>query len=932
METPEVGAIIDGYRFNGGNPADPASWEQVSGPEAAGFTPLGGGWWRGPDGATYQEGRGGAMVQRSAAPEAPSGSGSSGGSTPLVGADARARFMINLGPLVEAQGTLDRMEREGYTLGQDWGARVAEGIPFDNGFAARVVGGPDYNAYQQASATFEAAILPIMSGAAVTPSEAERQIRAALPQMGDSPEVLAQKARQRQMMINAVAQGIGQELPYPEIGIWGQDAASAEEPQAGQEMAAPGPQQATPDDGLPTLPGFGGGDGYSPPGSENNPYDYDNLTNDQRQSLPVGAHIARRNRDGTYRLGQFVQAGYTEDVPEGAIQTGEGQFEVRRNRALGEAAAFASGAAEQLPFGDELAAGIVGTLTGAGYDEIRDFDRQQDVIDRAIFGGARNAGGVVGAGLSLGMPSFQRGGNVLGNLRRTVAEGAGYGALYGAGAADDGERVQGAVTGGVLGGVGAPVVQGAVRGAAALAEPVLNPLARVGGNIVRGLRGEQPITAVDQTIGRMAQSAPGPIRGAADEISSYGGTPVFADTLGREGQGLARAAATRGQTGRDVAADFARGRRADIQNFTAGLGESISPTPPRSVAEISEDLAEQQRRLSAEAFGPVRGEPVRLTPDATVALRSPRGRQALSEAADLYASSPDAADRNLAAQLRRMNDDLLDNPAGVELPVEAVDLLARYLNRYGSTDNERRVFGRLGGIVRQAARDQYPAYDRAVSDFAERAQLEDAAEVGARAIGQRGSTRDFVRAAESSTPDQINLMREAARGAFEQEAGTPAGAVRLLDRFDVGRDQGQRINALVDPLAAIDLQRGAGLGYRMAQTAAEVNPGSGSRSALNFFDDENLQQGARAAGALGSLASGNIGGAVRGAIDFMRGRGFSQADADEITSLALDPNRLNEAIAIADRVMGRGRGRRFVRNQIIPRLTGQTAGQLQDSE
>lgn len=144
------------------------------------------------------------------------------------GAESRTRLGLGLGPAVEAQkqfyasegwkpGTANPAGVNPFT--KDWGARLAEGIPWDNGVAARIIGGQDYQDYEQASKTFESAFLPILSGAAVTPTEAQRMIRANLPQMGDTPQTLAKKARNRAMMINAAADLMGKPRPFPRVGI-----------------------------------------------------------------------------------------------------------------------------------------------------------------------------------------------------------------------------------------------------------------------------------------------------------------------------------------------------------------------------------------------------------------------------------------------------------------------------------------------------------------------------------------------------------------------------------------------------------------------------------------------------------------------------------------------------------------------------------------
>lgn len=72
-------------------------------------------------------------------------------------------------------------------------------------------------------------MLPILSGAAVTESEAQRVVRAVLPRQGDSQAVLAEKARRRRQMLNGAALIGGRQLPYPEetVADWAQRYANA---------------------------------------------------------------------------------------------------------------------------------------------------------------------------------------------------------------------------------------------------------------------------------------------------------------------------------------------------------------------------------------------------------------------------------------------------------------------------------------------------------------------------------------------------------------------------------------------------------------------------------------------------------------------------------------------------------------------------------
>lgn len=150
------------------------------------------------------------------------------GKNTTMSADARVRVAAGLGPAIEAQKNMFATEKWNQSPQSPMGVNplnsmrssVAtvmagdEGRGVRNAFA-KGIGGQTYQDYTQASKTFESAFLPILSGAAVTPSEAQRMIRASLPQMGDSPETLSKKAKNRAMMINGMAELMGKPPPFP---------------------------------------------------------------------------------------------------------------------------------------------------------------------------------------------------------------------------------------------------------------------------------------------------------------------------------------------------------------------------------------------------------------------------------------------------------------------------------------------------------------------------------------------------------------------------------------------------------------------------------------------------------------------------------------------------------------------------------------------
>lgn len=149
-----------------------------------------------------------------------------------AGAEARTRLQLGLGPSVAAQKNLFEEEQWNQSAEHPGGSNPNDSIrgmvsnmlapenPNDTlrVMASKSAGGDRLARYKQASASFETAFLPILSGAAVTPSEASRMVKASLPAPGDTPEILARKATNRAMMINGAAKLLGQPLPFPKVG------------------------------------------------------------------------------------------------------------------------------------------------------------------------------------------------------------------------------------------------------------------------------------------------------------------------------------------------------------------------------------------------------------------------------------------------------------------------------------------------------------------------------------------------------------------------------------------------------------------------------------------------------------------------------------------------------------------------------------------
>lgn len=136
----------------------------------------------------------------------------------LLGAEAAARAYAGIPGATEAINRMEAMEKGGkdaegkdvapYDPQADWGARAVQGalgwIPGGKELGDWV-GGDDFQKYTQGFSQFKAAMMPIMSGAAISPSEAEMQMSAVEPRMGDGAETLKFKSAQRRRMVEALA-------------------------------------------------------------------------------------------------------------------------------------------------------------------------------------------------------------------------------------------------------------------------------------------------------------------------------------------------------------------------------------------------------------------------------------------------------------------------------------------------------------------------------------------------------------------------------------------------------------------------------------------------------------------------------------------------------------------------------------------------------
>lgn len=453
---------------------------------------------------------------------------------------------------------------------------------------------------EQAKRNFIAATLRAESGAAIGENEYINQAKVFFPQPGDGPEVIAQKARDRQVAINALKTSAGE---------------GATQVMAGQ------PQGRMTDDAA------------------------------------VVAGAERDRRDGLTRVNTATaidaEGRLVIDV-EGGQPSPEQQAEIKaRTEGADGFGATALGLADTVTFGglDEIGSAAEAAF-GSGSGSFADRYRNRLGVNRGIIDQVKsqNGGsyllGQIGGGVLL--PSFGASG-----VRQLAALGAGYGGAYGFGSTDGsvGQRLQGAglgaaaggAVGGGLGWLGGAVANrlgrnppggggGAELLAAAQRQGVEVLPADVGGAMTRRFTAG----AVQTPFGS------GPIVRAADraqtqagnrlaEIAAAEGAPLRQEALGEVGQRAAqsyidtsgRAARTAYDGARELAGETRLQGTQAIANIDSQLAE-LSATA-NTDAPLIAGLERLRGDLATE------GDASSLTIDAIRRLRTSTRAEAQSE-------------------------------------------------------------------------------------------------------------------------------------------------------------------------------------------------------------------------------------------------------------------------------------------------------------
>lgn len=574
--------------------------------------------------------------------------------------------------------------------------------------------------------------------------------------------------------------------------------------------------------------------------------------------------------------------------------------------------AFAAGAAEQIPFLDEAAAWTVAKLNGDSYDYVRETQRMANQIDREEQPLARNAGGVAGfaAGVAAPGSAYVRGAQGAAQISRAATLGAGYGGLYGAGAAEDGyaSRLAGLGTGAAVGGVtggalqaAAPLVSRATGAAGRGLNSIVNPSGRV--------RARGNVTPEMSAASRLSEFVTPESLIERQRLIDLGIQPAAMDVLGGTAERLVRTAAGPAGPGAEMAVQGAVQRQANLRPEVMSVTRGLSDDP-RSAEAVREGLLDTRSRLADEMYPEAYATPVEVTNDLLAAISDEPGRAALRRARAAAVARQDA---NQVAEI----DGLI---AGDTAPVSAgtIDRVriamrgrAQEMQQRPSTrDIAGGLFGReaqidtaLEGVEALApARAQYRALSGAADVIENRPDIFST------------DPQDFRSWVDTLSPEARDAaiigVRQDILDTLGRQRNAGSGSLDTLTQAQYSRDN---LSALLGPEEAQRYLDSIAARVQGAQRAQRVSPNTNSQTFGRGIDEETLGVAERL-GAVTDVATGvmgNLGGIARTidrVRDSVRGAIMSPQERAAIVQMGLgSADELERIVMLADQARASNR-------------------------
>lgn len=629
--------------------------------------------------------------------------------------------------------------------------------------------------------------------------------------------------------------------------------------------------------------------------SQENPIDLRNLTNDTVPRLTRGTWV--QNGDEVYQLPGDA---FTSTARESDEAIGGNVF-IRRPNMQDRVGAFIGAASEQIPFLDESIAATAGLVSGRGYGAARETQQNAAELLNQTNRAERNFGGVAGFATGLAAPGsalINRGGNLLSRSARAAGVGAGYGALYEAGAGEGNisERAPDAGRGAVIGGLTGAALPTAARVASAAGETVGRPVGRALNRITGGnVPGLRSFGADRQAASRLGQAlrndgaTPEQVREVLNDFMRTGVSGSLLDAAQRIAPGgetarLIRGVAMTQGPASTAAEQYARSVAGNLQDDAIRLTRNLTPDDSRSAQRVVDDLTTTRNNLATQQYAAPYAERVTPTEEALAAISGDPGRAALRRARASAEARQDAAQvaeiDSLIAHSRAVDQrgPNVRIPApevsGATLDRVRIAMQGRGARMSQSPDTRDIASGLFQrGSALDDALDAVPGLTPARETYRNLTRQIDAVEEGGRGLTAAPESFRFDDAVRPSA--QVGY-----REALETAIGRPTeGATGVLNRIGTSTNQTRNLNEVFGEGAA-EYQEGIrNLIDRMAN-ARFIASSSGSQTAPRLADQALAEGGA-------FLSRGVIGNVVNLLGKVVRGATLTRAEREAIVRLGV---------------------------------------------
>jgi hypothetical protein len=445
--------------------------------------------------------------------------------------------------------------------------------------------------------------------------------------------------------------------------------------------------------------------------------------------------------------------------------------------------------------------------------------------------------------------------------------------------------------------------------------------------IVPARSGANPAANIIARRGRVDVPA---VRARVAESRAAGVEPNLTGVVGESGQRVIRAVGAKNAPAGEILTNRARASAATAKPATMDRTRRLV-NDPRTTQQMADDATAARSRSASIDYDPAYNEILMPSAAAAEALASETGQTAMRLAHRSARDLPDGAPvvQELEAAIRAVETGQPIAPMSGRTLDYTRQVLGDMARGYASDPTNAKLGA--GARHRMSQIDDTlnaaPGIQSARTRFREQSQAIDILR------GERGVRRDFY----STDPTDYNTWfnslpaeaQAAERASIRQDVLDKLGKQRAnsfgsIDELTSSEYAGANLRTALGPQEANSYI--GNLTQRMQQTRADamVAPSGGSRTAVLEGDMNAIGNIATAAQTGGNVLSGRWGAAAKNISDWWRARGIPDDVATELTRLASDPARIDEALVALERAVGPSDARLFIQAMGRPEVLGAT--------